>query len=1167
MNSKLRDIVVLVALSLALIWCIPAVGQVLKGSISGTVTDPQNAVVSGATVKATSSETGAVYTTTSDSSGLFRFNLIPAGSYKVEVSSQGFKTAVENSVPVTAGIDRTLGSIKLAVGEASTTVEVAAAAPLIDTQQSQVTNTFSGVQLQTFTGIQENEGLDNLALFVPGVAATRDNTFSNTNGVGFSVDGLRGRNNDQEIDGQNNNDNSVGGPSLFVSDTEFVQQYVLVTNQFGPEYGRNAGSVVNIITKSGTNAWHGSLFGNENNSVLNTLNNNQKRFEGLTEVPRQNNEFGGFTVGGPMVKNKMFIFGGFDEQIISTNSVDSTTNLTPTPAGIAQLNGCFPASTSLQAFNKFGPYAISAGSPTPLAGTETTRNVGTCTNVPFAGVIRTISTPFHGFDFVLKHDIQLGGDSITSRYIFNRGNNFNLDFGDAANGYPLNVTALSQAILESWTHNFTAHMVNEARVSFNRLNLDFGGNNIGNTVPTAGGVANALAQATIQSPGFDNLFGAASNLPQARIVNSWQAQDNWNYVLGKHQLKAGVNWTYQRSPNTFLPNIDGTYRFSTWSSFVNNVPNRVRVAEGTPVLDFREYDTFLYGGDDWKIGQNLTLNLGLTWTYYGQPANLFHTLTVAQQSGSNPFWNPALPASVTTDPTIPAPKNSFGPSVGFAYSPQWGGFLTGHGKTTFRGGFRMLYDPPFYNIYLNMASSAPSVFLQSFSGGAAATKPIPTVPTGPNVRSSLSSFLTSGVFDPRTFAETNQSSNFGPDKVEAWSFGFERELSKNSAFEARYAGNRAYDLFQTVDGNPFIADLQADFPNLVPAGLTPCAATTQVGPGAGTDVGRVSCGNGVLRTRNNGGYSYYNGLQLEFRTNNLFKQLTIRTGYTWSKTLDNVSEIFSTFGGANTTFAAQNPLNPNKGEYSFSGLDIPHTWSVIFTEQLPFFKEQHGFMGRLLGGWALSGSYIVASGQRYTPVQAFSAFATTCSGIPSTCGPTSGGDYYDLGYIGGFVGIDTARPFLGNLSAPSTAVGIFALDGCNIFGVGCSSAPNQLISANAAQLGNVVNVTKNDVRFIINAGEAQSIFGTPFGNTPRNPVQDAMSNIGNFSVLKRLKLSERASFEFRATMLNVFNHPNFASVDPFLEDAGLSGAATGFGDPTLTNSTPRTILFGGTIRF
>src|SRR5215510_5959514 len=368
MNRKLRDIIVLVAMTLALVWCIPAVGQVLKGSISGTVADPQGAVISGAQVKATHLDTGAVYSTTSDSSGLFRFNLIPAGTYKVEVSAQGFKTTVQSSVLVTPGEDRGLGALKLAVGGAAETVEVVGAAPLIDTTQSQVTNTFSGVQLQTFTGIQENEGLDNLALFVPGVTSARDNGFSNTNGgTGFSVDGLRGRNNDQEIDGQNNNDNSVGGPGLFVSNTEFVQQYVLVTNQFGPEYGRNAGSVVNIITKSGTNNWHGSLHGNENNSVLNSLNNTQKnqRICGpdncLEQPARLNNEFSGFSIGGPMVKNKMFIFGGFDNQIVATIFPFRDTGLLPTPAGLAQLNACFPVRTSLQAFNKFGPYSIAAG--------------------------------------------------------------------------------------------------------------------------------------------------------------------------------------------------------------------------------------------------------------------------------------------------------------------------------------------------------------------------------------------------------------------------------------------------------------------------------------------------------------------------------------------------------------------------------------------------------------------------------------------------------------------------------------------------------------------------------------------------------------------------------------------------------------------------------------
>jgi len=242
MNTKLRYIAVVFAITLALAWCIPSVGQVIKGSISGTVTDPQGAIIAGAQVKAKNVETGVVFTSTTDSSGLFRLNLLPSGTYNLDVTSQGFKTTSSTGVIVDAGRDAGLGTIHLSVGDTSTTVEVTAEAPLIETSQSQITATFSGQTLSTFAGIQENQGMDRLALFVPGVVATRSDNFSNTNGGGFSSNGLRGRNNDQEVDGQNNNDNSVGGPALFVSDTNFVQQYVIVTNNFGPEYGRNAGA-------------------------------------------------------------------------------------------------------------------------------------------------------------------------------------------------------------------------------------------------------------------------------------------------------------------------------------------------------------------------------------------------------------------------------------------------------------------------------------------------------------------------------------------------------------------------------------------------------------------------------------------------------------------------------------------------------------------------------------------------------------------------------------------------------------------------------------------------------------------------------------------------------------------------------------------------------------
>jgi len=1165
MNSKLR-VVVLVAVSLALA-CIPAMGQVLKGSISGTVVDPQAAIVAGAQVKATEAGTGSVHTTTSDNSGLFRFSLIPAGIYKVEITKQGFKTAVQNDVLVSAGRDSSLGSVKLSVGEANTTVEVTAETPLIEPTQSQVTNTFSGTTLNTFAGVGENQGLDSMALFIPGVASSRDNNFSNTNGGGgFSVNGLRGRNNDQQIDGQNNNDNSVAGPGLFVSDTEFVQQYVVATNQFGPEFGRNAGSVVNVITKSGGNVWHGSIYGSENNSVLNSLGNVQKRFLHLTQVPRLNDEFDGFTISGPFVKSKLFFFGGFNNELISTQNPFHSDNLTPTPAGLAQLAGCFPASKSIQALTKFGPYGISAGNPTP--SNPVTLNVGACTNVQFGGVTRTLPTPVHTFNWIAKTDWQLGSDTITARYIFNRNNFFNLDDNGAA-GYVFNVPALSQATLLSWTHSLTAHMVNEARVSFNRLNVEFGGNSIGNTEPTANQVDQALANVTIQAPGFLG-FGPATNLPQGRIVNTWQGQDNWSYIVGKHQFKAGVNWTYQRSPNVFLPNLNGAFRFSSFTSFANDVPNRVRVAQGPSSLDFREYDTFVYVGDDWKITQSLTLNLGLTYSYFGQPANLFNDITTKRESNpATGFWNPALPLGIRTYPKTDSYTTAFGPSIGFAYSPQWGGWLTGNGKTVLRGGYRLAYDPAFYNIYLNISTSTPEVFLQSLTGANAAANPLPANPTGPVVRAQLAPFLTQGTRDPRTFNQTITPTNFTPDRVQSYSLGIQREITKDAAFEARYIGNKAENLFQSVNGNPFIADLKAAFPNLVP-GLTPCPTTQQIGPGAGTDVGRVNCGVGVLRSRTNTGYSYYNGLQMEFRTNNLFKQLTMRTSYTFAKTLDNASEIFSTGAAGNSNAFAQNPLDLKRGEYGFSGLDYPHTWTLLFNEQLPFFRDQKGFVGHVLGGWTLSANYILQSGQRYTPVQGFSAFATAA------------GDYYDLGFIGAFAGFDTARPFLGNLNAPATAVGMFAGDACAIFSLTgtdplCTGNPNQLISLTAVGSSGCetkssipcpfVAVTKNDVRVIMNSGQAQTLFGTPFGNTGRNVVQDALTNIVNFAVLKKFKISERNSFEFRTTMLNAFNHTNFQSVDPFLEDAGLTGLGTGFGDPSLTGSLRRAIIFRGQFNF
>lgn len=1124
--------------------------QVSKGSMSGLVVDPTGAVVPGAEVSVVSTETNQVFSNITDKSGAFNLQLLPVGTYRVSISRAGFrKTTIENVV-VNTGADRSMGTLKLELGAVTDTVEVTTAAPLVTATEAQISTTFSSHELTTIAGIQENNGLDNLAILLPGVNNVRDQGFSNTNGAGFSVDGLRGRSNDQQIDGQNNNDNSVAGPGVFLSNTEFVDSYDIKTSNFGPEYGRNSGSVVNIITKQGSNRFHGALVVTEGNSALNALSSTQKRFEGLTKLPRSNNQFSTLTLGGPIVKDKLFFFAGFDDQIISQKATYTSNSLTPTPTGLTQLATCYPGSASVAALQNYGPYGITVGNPQPL-GTPTIETLNDANgnpfcNVEFNGITRTTDNSYRQYDYIGRVDYIRSKDTIYGRYLYQTSNSFlNGDNGAAGNLY--DVPATGTALSVSWTRKFSDRMINELRFNYGKLKVDFGGG----TEPLSSQLDTAAANITIRAPGFLG-YGPATNLPQGRAVTTYQVQDNWTFVTGVHTLKAGVNYSDQQSTNNFLPNLNGQYRFADFSAYALNVPNRVRISLGTPHLNFVEHDTFVYFGDDWRIKKNLTLNLGLTYSYYGQPANLFHDLTTKRESSSTPLFNPALPLSVRTFPELPAVKNSFGPSVGFAYSPSGG-------KTIFRGGYRLTYDPAYYNIYLNIASSAPQVLANTLTGSLLTGVTLPAVPTGPNNRASLSSFLQTGVADPRAYplTETQVSPDFKPDRVQGWSFGIQRELSSELAFEVRYVGNHADRQFQTVNGNPDTTFLTSSFPNLLPAGVTPCATPPATNPGV---VGRTNCNTAsVLRLRTNTGFSDYNGLQTEIRANQLARQLTMKANFTWSKTTDNASEIFSTFAGGNSSAFSQNPFDNTKGEHGVSGLDFPKNFTISAYEALPFFRNQTGFVGRVLGGWAVAGTYILSSGQAYTPIQAFANQAL---------GGCGGGGCGDALYNGTFAGIENLRPFLGNPGAPVNSVGIYAADGCGYFGLGCQLAPTQLISFNAANAsGTETQVDKSQVRYILNGPEANTVYGTPFGNVPRNYGRDAITNSMNLTVYKNLKITERVNFQFHASALNALNHGNANSIDPFIEDAGLALETTGFADSTLFSGGARSLAFGVKITF
>jgi hypothetical protein len=1138
----------------------PAVGtswaQLVKGSIQGTIVDSTGAVVPGAEVVVLDPATSSTGKTISDSTGSFRIPLLAIGTYDLTVTKQGFRKVSVVGVLVNSAATTSVGTLQMEVGQPTTVVEVTAQSVLVESSQAQITNSLANSTIAQLPIVGQNEGLDNLAVLLPGVNASRDNNYSNQNGIGFTANGIRGRNNDQQIDGQNNNDNSVAGPGIFLGNTDWVQEYQVTTSNFGVEYSRNSGSVVNIVTKSGTNAWHGDAFVTENSWKTATLSNTQKAFEGLTKVPIYNDEFSGVSVGGPVVKDKIFIFAGFDNEIEPATTVDSTGNLEPTPTGLQTLLSCLPNSGTLQALSKYGPYAIKAGNPQPQASSLIDKTIAgvTCSNgsalgpVEFAGVQRSLPTPYKVYDWMGRMDYQRSKDRIYARFIRQTSNYENAD-GSVWSGFPVSVPGGGLQGGLDWTRTISANMVNDARLSYGRTFANFGGNSLGNTVPDPSNIASGLA--SITTPAGYAGFGYSSSFPQGRIINSYQLQDNLSWTHGKHTLKAGTNLTYQRSPNVSLSNYNGSFSFSSMANYINDVPSSISITVGNPNLDFREHDNFFYVGDDYKATKNLTLNLGLSYAYYGQPANLFHARDLANETGSAPLFDPSLPLSVRTSPLLASHKKDFGPSIGFAYAPFGG-------KTVIRGGYRLTYDPAFYNFYLNMQSSTPQVLSQSLRGAAAAANPLPADPTGYNVRSELASSLTFGVQDPRNFNQTTVPSSWGPDHVQGWSLGVQRQLGAHAVVESRYVGNHGGGLFQSLNGNPYVAGLADSFPNLLPSGVTPCSAANAVVPNA---VGRENCNLGVERLRSNTAGSDYAGWQNELRTTNLWNQLTLRTSFTWSKTTDNTSEIFGSItnegtGAGNTIAFAQNPLDTRHGEHGLSGIDFPKQWTISYIEALPFYRNQQGLVGRVLGGWSVSGSYIISSGQPYTPIQ----FALNYG---------SGGGVYDSAFDATFVGLyETARPFVLQPHAPAANVAIYAADLCSYDGTaGCDMGPNTLLSWNAYNQGNGASALAGGARFLVNGAYADSVRNTPWGDAGRNTLRDAATNDANFQISKDVKATERVKIRFDVSFLNVFNHPNYSSVDPEIDDAGVTQEEYGFALPSLWPGGNRTVKFGLKIFF
>lgn len=1182
----------------------PAIfAQATTGTLRGRVVDPNGADVPGATVTAKNEATGVTspsFTTGSD--GFFVIpNLIP-GTYSVTVTASNFKTKTLTTISVQLGTDRDV-KVDLEIGSAQETVTVVAAADEIAQTNSEIATNFESRKVSELPSNAAGSGIDTLALNVPGVTPGFGNV--NSNGITLSVNGNRARSNNFSIDGTDNNDLSIGGPSLFISNSELVQEFQIVTNNFSAQYGRNQGAIVNIVTKAGTNDFSGAAFiYHRNSSLLDAMNNLERRNPARSKRDKFiSNTFGG-VFGGPIVKNKAFFFGSYQGIRQAQNFTSRAGNPAILASEFSRLQAAFPGNAAINAIVRQGAFALSNfGTVRPRADRAATRVcisatpatncvVGTNETGYFAAAFpeREFPLPFKQTDFSGRVDWNATEkDNISFRYLWQDSVTTNSLGG--SNGFTGDVPARSTNASGFYTRQISSRIVNSFQGTFQRLSVKFGGGcsdpltgcipdatEIGEayTNITFGGVA-SLAGATLQG------IGGATNLPQGRIVDVYQFSDKVAWTLGAHSLNFGIDFRYLKNSVPFLPNINGTIRYNTLADLVNNDPSSVTLGDGQTDLAYKQYDQFYFFQDDWRVTSNLTLNLGVRYEYSGQPINRINQVTLQRESDpATALYRQNLPIEARIFPALKSDRNNIAPRLGFAWSPYFGDsklskfLFGGKDKTVIRGGYSIAYDAVFYNIMLNVSTSAPAVILDTFNP----TVAMPNNPIGSAVRTAYSANLRRNTFDPRLLSQTDVSPDFHSPYSLQYSFGLQRQINDSNVFEIRYVGNKGKDLFQTINANPLYANLYngysqsitlagvattvnfPNFRNLLNGAAAPqvCTDNTTTADNEAACNGRLLPGRGLIRRRTNTGESQYDSLQARYNGRFLQKNLIFGATYTWSKALDNASEIFA-FGESPM---AQNPFDVNAGEYSYSGFDRPHAFSMNFIYDVPFYKEQNGFLGKLLGGWQINGTYNLASGRPFTPEQ----FRNSQTGA-------FGGGYLDAAFANGFIGLDNLRPFVGNPNANVQRVGITNIDArlSGLLSATAAVSPTGFYLLNDLNRGVFTPVSPNDVRFIFNGPGAALAFGTPFGTAGRNSVRGKVLNQANMGVFKTTRFGEKFRIQFRAEAFNVFNTPNSgfgvaggASLPNIvLESAGVAGV--GFADNGEVALSSRRVQFGLRILF
>jgi carboxypeptidase family protein/TonB-dependent receptor-like protein len=1065
----------------------PAMAQRLDGTLRVTVADSTGAGIFDARVTVTNEGTGVSTSATASSAGTYVFPNLLVGSYTVAVEKSGFKKSVNKGVQVESNQVAEVAAT-LEVGDATAVVEVTAGAELVKTESSELGATFGDQAVHDLPLNTLGGDVKEFSVYAPGTTTQQGGVL----GSGGSIGGTRPRFNGFSIDGVDDNKVDTNGPTQPVIQ-ESVAEFTLITNQFSAEYGHSAGGQFNIVTKSGTNSWHGAGWEYNRNRDLNAATNQEiaaafaAQANG-TPVSDVKNRFDynrlGASAGGPILKDKFFIYGAYEFQNEGLGSLGATV-ITPTATGMSQLMALNPDSAVVAVLKQFpiAPVNDRGTVPVNLNGNAQNIQVGT-----FAGVAPSWSREH---DFTINGDLNLGKHQIRGRVLYDRQRLPQVNPIQPQSQFTGTQTddARKYILTDAWT--VSSRVINDFRLSFSRLN--------GPNLVDPSQYANFP---NVEIDPFGSNLGPFSLAPAGYVQNVYQAVENLSYIRGKHTFKVGVEGRNYITETTSLPRARGEWDYASLNSFVNDlVPdggNGALRGAGTASSANNNPAVYWFVQDDWKVMPRLTLNLGLRYEWSGVPRD-------EGKQALNAIANDPAVGLIFRKPT--SDTNNFGPHVGFAWDP------TGHGKWSIRGGGQIAYDV----IPLNFAINSLPPELQT-EQNPTLTCALPGKPawctSGPGGTPGPGFLAGGGLLQvnvpPTTTADARAATqalilDMVDPKVITWSLGVQHELFRDSSIEVRYVGTRSLELpvqMRLNSASAFDPNVPGGGIAPLPTYLSPSAVPATVAAPASTLADFKNFLNnglfqplapegffGNLTTNPPIGTGIYHAGSVDFM-HRFAKGLYFRSNYTFSKNIDNsTNELFSS------------RVNPRRAQDGFdfasergrSALDLPHKFAVTWVYDFPNIHSENRFVRGLAHNWEWSGTYLAQSGQPVTPL----------SNVDANANGDGAGDRTIINPAG---------------------VGLTATTVQQVCNDGTGGATRIVTSTSAAcASGNVVGyvAVNSNARFV------QAGLGA-LANAGRDTVNTPGLNIWNMSLFKTMKFTERASVQFRFQTFDTFNHQNYS---------------------------------------